>query len=443
MNAKTDICAPGAIDATAGPTLMDKLPALLRIAGAASLLAAMYGFLMKGWQGGDDILRYLMLLGHTGALAAIGLASGHYLKESKGARLLLSLALVSVPVNFAILGAFIFSQDPLVIFGMSYPKYVAWSVDSLSTALLIAGGAALILAPIIRVGFLTLARSMSGKLAGLYLLSNAALLIPVRDPLSIGLMILLLMLLVLFISGKTATGQMAAKTKEGVLALGLQYLPLAILMGRSLWLYSADLFLLTVLGLVLFITLRQISLRLIDFPRVRCTLEAVSILPAIGVGLFTAITLNDCGFLSDLITLPVIVLVAAGLVYEISLRAKEYVKQYRMLAAGMLVVGISFNLYLYGGIVASSLSVATGIMLAVLGYMQQQRAIFSSGLALMGIGFAYQLYSTLHLFDMYGWASLAVLGVAAILIGSTIESKGTHIHARLADWKAQYGEWEY
>ena len=90
--------------------LMKNLPAILRILGAGAVLIAMYSFLVKGWDNGDDMFRYFLMLGHTGALAAIGLASGYWLKESKGARLLLTLALISVPANFAILGAFLFSQ---------------------------------------------------------------------------------------------------------------------------------------------------------------------------------------------------------------------------------------------------------------------------------------------------------------------------------------------
>lgn len=102
------------VDDQDGSELMKKLPSLLRILGTTALLVAMYSFLVKGWQSGGDVFRYLLMLGHTGAMAAIGLASGHWLKEGKGARLLLTLALVSVAANFAILGAFIYSQTAAV-----------------------------------------------------------------------------------------------------------------------------------------------------------------------------------------------------------------------------------------------------------------------------------------------------------------------------------------
>ena len=75
------------------PGWMARLPGLLRIFGAAAVLFSLYTytFFARGWQGSGDLMRYLMLLGHTGALAAIGLASGHFLREGKGARLLVIL----------------------------------------------------------------------------------------------------------------------------------------------------------------------------------------------------------------------------------------------------------------------------------------------------------------------------------------------------------------
>ena len=80
----------------------------LRILGAAILLASMSLFLLQGWNEGNDIRRYLMLLAQTGLLTAAGFALSHGLKETKGARLFFGLALVSIPANFTILGALLY-----------------------------------------------------------------------------------------------------------------------------------------------------------------------------------------------------------------------------------------------------------------------------------------------------------------------------------------------
>ena len=44
----------------------------LRILGATVLLASMSVFLLQGWNEGNDISRYLLLLAQTGLLAAAG-----------------------------------------------------------------------------------------------------------------------------------------------------------------------------------------------------------------------------------------------------------------------------------------------------------------------------------------------------------------------------------
>ena len=91
------------------------LPKLLRSLGAAAVLFSLYSFLFKGWEGSTDLIRYTMLLGHTLLLTILALGSGFFFREGKGPRLLMMLSLVSVPVNFAILGAFIASGTALAI----------------------------------------------------------------------------------------------------------------------------------------------------------------------------------------------------------------------------------------------------------------------------------------------------------------------------------------
>lgn len=430
-------------DNTVATPLMARLPGLLRLAGTLSLVVAMYSFLIKGWNSGDDLFRYLLLLGHTGLMAFIGLASGHWLKEGKGARLLLTLALVSVPVNFAILGAFILSSTPTAQLATAYPHYVAWAVDSLSTAWLVTAGAMLILLPVTRIGFLALARGISRELTALYLLSNIALLAPIRDPLLMGILIIGLILLTLVFTNRANHQHISAKTREGIMALSLQFLPMGILLGRSLWLYSPDLFLLTVMALTLFIALRQLSLRLTGFERSQKILEALSLLPAVAVGIGSAATLIDNGLLPLLWVLPISSLITAGLVYEISLRAGNGAKQYRLIAATLLCSGMLSNLFLFGTLVPALICIVIGSGIAIYGAIKQQLAVFASGALLMGTGFGYQLFNLIQIFDLGSWASLAILGIVAIIAASTIETQGIRIKALLSAYKQKYSSWDY
>lgn len=421
--------------------LMKKLPSLLRVLGTTALLVAMYSFLVKGWHSGGDVFRYLLLLGHTGAMTAIGLTSGHWLKEGKGARLLLTLALVSVSANFAILGAFIFSQTNLAA-TVHYPGYVAWSVGSLSTALVVTGLALAVLLPVVFLGFSVLSRSMSSRLAVLFLISNMALLVPLRDPHLVGYLVVVLSVFVLVFSGKAARHNVSAKTREGMTALVLQYLPVAVLLCRSIWLYTPDLFLLTILALTVFFALRQIGMQLEGLPGMRNLVEIFSIVPALGFGAGVGATMIENGIFITELVLPVAALAAAGLVYEISTRAREGVALYRALAVVVLCTGLLGNMLSFGGVLPAMMSAVIGIAVAVYGYLRQQRIVFGGGMLTMSVGLIYQLYYATQIFHLGSWASLALLGMAAIVVGSTIECHGCRIKLMLAAWKAKYGEWD-
>ena len=430
------------VDDQGSSELMKKLPSLLRILGTTALLVAMYSFLVKGWQSGGDVFRYLLMLGHTGAMAGIGLASGHWLKEGKGARLLLTLALVSVAANFAILGAFIYSQSAAAL-ALNYPGYVAWKVGSLSTALVITAVAMVVLLPVVMLGFRVLSRSMSSKLAALYLISNAALLIPLREPHLVGYMVVGLSLLVLMVSRNAARQNISAKTSEGMMALVLQYLPMAVLLGRSIWLYSPELFLLTVLALTVFFALRQVSIRLDNSAEIRSLVEGFSVLPALGFGAGLGATLAENGYLATELVLPIAALATASLIYEISLRARQGAALYRTLSVAVLCVGVLSNMLILDGVLTAVMSTVIGIAVAVFGYMKQQRTVFGGGMVMTSVGLIYQLYYAIQVFHLGSWVSLALLGMAAIVVGSTVESHGYRIKLMLTAWKAKHGEWDY
>jgi hypothetical protein len=441
MNTQTKIWHEEPPNSQCDSGLMQKLPALLRLLGAAALLIAMYSFLTKGWQNGNDLFRYLLMLGHTAALAVIGLASGHWLKESKGARLLLTLALASVPANFAILGAFIFSQTAAVD-AYQYPHYVAWSVDTLQTALFTSGAAMLLLVPLTLLGFTVLARSISKKLFLLFLLSNTVLLLPLRDPQLVGLLTLALTGCILYFSRKVAHGYAAAKTGEGVTALAMQLLPLAVLTVRSLWLYSIDFFLLSAMSITLFLVLRQISLYLEQDSNVRGFMDVLSFVPATATGIWFGAMLHDSSLIPAALVLPSAGFVTATLIYDIAQRNWRHGDMYRRIAVACLLFSSILNLINFDNLFAAMACIVTGLMSLFRGYKMQQRSLFSGGIILILTGTAHQFYQLVLHFDLGSWATLAILGITAIVIASVMESQGGKFKPLLNSWKEKLQGWE-
>ncbi len=418
-----------------------KLPLLLRGFGAIAVLFSLYSFLFRGWEGGSDLIRYCMLLGHTGLLALIALASGHYLQEGKGPRLLLMLALVSVPVNFAILGAFIFAGTNSLFPG-GYPSFVTWSVGGLQTSLFLSGFATVILLPVVVLGFRTLARGMSGRMTTLFVISNFALLLPVRDPLWVTIMTSALGIYTLFISTKTMRQRTEVKTFEGMISILLQFLPLGILLGRNVWLYSPDAVMFSAISIVSFIALRHCMQFIAEQSRWKILLELASMLVAISAGLSTIVAMLAN---TEVFTLSVLCggVLSAGMVYELAQRSQSMKAFYQFMSMLFLTAPLLLNLMVEDTLLASLICVATGVSLLSLSYKLKQRLLLVTGGLLSFLGVGHLFVNAFQYFDVNYWIALALLGVLAIVIASMLESRGGQLRERIQKYRMDYADWSY
>ena len=418
-----------------------KLPNILRGFGAAAILFSLYSFMVRGWDGSSDLIRYAMLLGHTGLLALVALASGHFFKEGKGPRLLLMLALVSVPVNFSIIGAFILSTTQAINIG-EYPTYVAWQVDSFATAMKTLVGALFILLPVVLLSFRTLARGMSAQMSGLYLMSNMVLLLPMRDPASVSFWGLLLGILTLVITAKTARQRTEVKTREGMMVLLMQFLPIGVLLGRSIWLYAPDTILAVSFSVMCFIALRQSAQMISEKSLVRLVLELISPIVALFGGFHLVDAMVSSG-VPDSFAIISACLFAAGLIYEISMRASFYASFYRIIAMVVIVGGLLANIVINGGLLASMSCIILGISLMALSCQVQQRSMLVGGLVITIAGAMDHIQHLFHYFDFGYWLTLAIAGLIAIVFASVLEAKGTRIKQTLKEYQLRFSQWNY
>jgi len=418
------------------------LPRLLRSIGAMSLLAAISIFLFQGWENGNDAYRYLLLLGHTVGLAAIGFASGHWLKESKGARLLLIIALASVPANFAVLGAFMYSQAGLDALSIIYPSVAHWQVESISTALYASLGGLVLLTPVVWLGFMVLARKSARRLTVIYLLLNVALLIPLRAPEYVAFMLLALTLIVARQSIKVAASDTALRTPEGIIARLLLYVPLGVMLGRNLWLYAADGLMFSVMAAIVYLLFRQVSIQLHRDSRLRAFFENISIIPVAALGLGVCSVVTDMFVNSAAMVFPVFAVVVAALLLEMSTRVVNGALLHRRVAAAVLTTAMLANLIMFGSAATAAACLLVGLLVLTYGYFVEQRVVFAMGIVTLLAGLVYQMQYAIDMFSLGSWGSLAALGVAAILISSTIERFGARIKARMAHWGQQFKAWD-
>lgn len=418
---------------------VQKLPAVLRSLGALAVLFSLYSFLMRGWEGADDALRYLMLLGHTVLLAVLGLGSGHFLQEGKGARLLMGLSLVSVVANFAILGAFLFAaQSSMQLY--QYPDYMTWSLGSMGRALYTTAGALPVLLVVIALGFMALSRGISKRMSLLFVMTNATLLIPLRDPMLVATMGSLLAFTTLFITRHTARHYVGSKTLEGSVVLMLQFLPLAVLMVRNMWLYSAEVMLVTTSLLMAFVLFRQLGMIMEVGSRMRGILNDVSVLVALFSGISIGASLLEvhaapawaifCG-----------TVLSSALSYEVGCRDGRQQGFYRVIAALLMALGLLLNLLLNMGLLSAVMALCTGLLMLLVSYQIKQRSMLWSGMVLLLAGMLYLMGQVFNQFELGSWAILAMVGVCAILIGSMLESRGGRIKPLLLAWRSRYADW--
>jgi len=426
----------------AGMLAKFNFPQLLRTLGATSLLAAISLFLFQGWDNASDLDRYLLLFGHTVGLTLLGFSIGHWLKESKSARLLIMIALASIPVNFVILGAFSYSQFHWGQLLAQYPDMATWQVQDIQKALWISGISLLSIIPITRLGFLVLARSSANTLSVLFLCLNIPLLIPTRSTIAISAMVLAMLVLVISSSRKLRRENYTLATFEGFISRVLMYIPIGLMISRNIWLYAADGMMFTAVSVMVYIMLRQVSVLLPKVSKIRIFLELLSI--AAGLSIAFGVSVVALDFTSSFLPwmLPLFALVFAATLFELSTRISFGKKNVRRL--GMLAISAACitNLMLFDNFAASGFCLISGLSVSLYAYISEQRISFALGIITLLTGLSHQLSQAFNVIDFGSWGVLAGLGISAILIASILERHGGQLKSKIAVWNGALKHWD-
>jgi len=430
--------------AKTGASLLAKVnfPQLLRTLGATSLLAAISLFLFQGWDNASDLDRYLLLFGHTVGLTLLGFSVGHWMKESKSARLLIMIALASIPANFVILGAFSYSQFHWGQLLNYYPDMARWQVQDIQKALWIGGLSLLAIIPITRLGFLVLARGSANALSVLFLCLNLPLLIPTRSTIAVSAMVVAMLILVVYSSGKLRRDNVTLATFEGFISRLLMYVPIALMISRNLWLYAADGMMFTAISGMIYILLRQISVLLSAGGKMRFLLELLSIVAGLSIAIGVCFVALDFTVSYLPWMLPLFALVFSATLFELSSRISYGKKNVRRLA--MLVVSAASvtNLVFFDSFAASGFCLIAGLSVSLFAYISEQRVGFVLGVITLLVGLSHQLSQAFSAIDFGSWGVLAGLGIGAILIASVLERHGGQWKRKIATWNNAVKQWE-
>jgi hypothetical protein len=406
----------------------------LRLLGATVLLASMSVFLLQGWSEGNDISRYLLLLTQTGLLAAAGFAMSHWVKETRGARLFFGLALVSIPANFTILGALLYSVFQWDGGLSTYPGYASWQIEDVANIGITLGGAMLVLVPVTMFCFAIMARHSAKTLSLHFLLVNALLLLPIRGSLAAGTVGLLGVLYALTIVSKLTQSNPALKTGEGKFALATLFIPLGIIMFRSMYFYHVDSLMVAMVSLALFLAARQAS----QFPDRSAGLATLLEVLSLPVALIAALAVTgafELGMNSGLLA-PLFAGTYAVLALDIIRRTASRILSKVTGVSVSLFVALSFTFSVANSPSATTalLSMLAGVTLLLWGLAGRKPFATIAGIVTVIAAFKFGAIDILQLIVNSSWIDLAIFGATAITLGSVIDRHGVAIKLRMTKW---------
>ena len=412
----------------------------LRILGASVLLASMSLFLLQGWNDGNDVRRYLLLLTQTGLLTAAGFAMSHLLRETKGARMFFGLALVSVPANFTILGALLYSVFQWDSGLTTYPGYATWQIENVASTGITLAGAMVILLPVTFFCFAVMARHSARALSLHFLALNALLLLPIRSSMAAGTIALVGVVYALHMVGVMAGKDRALKTGEGRFALTTLFIPLGIILFRSMYFYRVDALLVAMVCMALFLAARQASL----FPGRRAGVAMMLDTCSVPIALLVAVFLTDAvgPLLAGALKAPFFAAVYTGMALDL-LRRTESRKLTSLISFSVSVfIALSFIFSVAVTPTAGTaiLSLLAGGLLVLVGIALRNVIAISAGVVTMIAGVTFGFDEIVRMIVTSNWIELALFGAAAIAMGSVLERHGVAIQVRLVNWFDGFGE---
>jgi len=410
------------------------LSSIIRVAGVAAMVASMCLFLFDGMGVVNDIQRFFTMLMLTGVLSAGGFALAFILKEHRGARSFFGLALLSVPVNFTVLGALFYSVIQLDQVTTAYPTMAHWEVldvASLGTAVLFA---ALALIPVTILGVSILAREGRAWLGLALLASSSLLLLPIRDTTWIAPVVALAIVVLITVVKRFGENTISLKTLSGRFVQTLLFLPPAIMLFRSFWLYEITALSSMVIGVTIYATVRYASQRISPEGIIVNALHIISAFVALVTGVMAL-------FVFEPISVPLFLaipfsLVFGGLMLELESRVRkpEFANVLGIGASVLVACATVLQQQVYDvpGMFYAGLVVPV-IMIVVAAIQQHKGKMIIGAVALLAV-FLLHASGIFTFFTQTGWLGFATLGGIAILVASLLERFGPMLSMKSRLW---------
>lgn len=407
---------------------------VLRIVGAAIILASMSLFLLQGWSEGNDISRYLKLLAQTGLLGIGGLALSHGLKEAKGARIFFGLALISVPANFTILGALVYSAFQLDGGLTTVPGYATWQIGDIANIGMTMGGAFAVLLPVTLFCFAIMARHSAKALTLHFLAVNLLLLVPVRMSVIAGAIGLAGTFYAVWALRRMLARDAALKTPEGRFALTALFIPLGIVLFRSMYFYEIESLTVAMLSATVYFALRQVSLFPDRHPTVASLIDVIS-LP---VAFVTALALGvaSLGTLDFALAAPLTGITFGAFGIDVMRRTPGEILRglTSVLVSTAVALGFIVSVMAEPSALTAIFAAAAGALLLLSGTWLSNKSAVFAGVVTLAAATWFGFGAVVDLVRTANWIALAATGASIIGLGSLLERHGVAMRIALVRW---------
>ena len=238
----------------------------------------------------------------------------------------------------------------------------------------------------------------------------------------------------LFVVSTLTQKDIALKTGEGKFALASLFIPLGIVLFRSMYFYQVDSLMLAMVGMVLFLAARQVS----QFPDRNAKLAVFLELLSWPLAMMVALALVDAlgPAIANGLEATVFAVTYTALALDVIRRTDS-----RVLAAAIgvsisIAVAISFtlNVVLTPNAVSALSGSAAGVALLLWGASGRKLLPMLAGLLTLGGAALFGFDAIVQLNITSSWIDLAIFGASAIALGSILDRHGVTIKLRLARW---------
>ncbi len=404
---------------------------IVRVVGVAAMVLAMGLFLLDGMGVVNDTQRFFTMLTLSGLLSAGGFSLAFILKEQRGARSFFGLALLSVPANFAVLGALFYSVFQFDAVSTAYPTVAHWKIANIASLGSAALVAAVVLIPITLIGVSIMGREGRAWLSGALLVSSSMLLLPIRDTSLIAPIVATIIFALISLIKYRGEGITSLKTSAGRFVQALLFLPPAIMLFRSFWLYDVSSLSAFVIALTMYAVLRYTSMRVSSDGVICNTLHVggalVALLAAsLSIEIFTGLVGKSNQAL-------IFITIFGGLMFDLERQIKN-TQFSRILGIGtslVLSIIILVHQQIHDGITVFATGLCIPIVLTGVGVVRNHNhKMLIGGLTLAAV-LLLNAGGVIHLIADAGWLGFASLGACAILVASLLERFGAMFSMRV------------